>query len=469
MKKLLFFLLGFYTALGQADTTVICIPCNQITEDQALVRLKNSIGKEPFRIVHIGDSHIQIGHFAKQIRDVFAAYVTLTGTGISFPYSMAKSVDGPWFKSKSKGIWVGDKILSSKPKIDLGLTGYSVMTQDSAASISFQLRDSKANYAGVKVWFNSDSLSFFPDLGDNFNLLNFTQMDNKMGVAHFVAKNQFEQFELKLLKKDSLDQSFQLHGIELVYSQGSLDYHALGVAGAQFTHLINHSNSWREQLKLLNPNLLIFSYGTNEAYNANFESSVFIKQVSRFFDEIRQALPNVAILLTSPPDTRSQNRIPPKQGEVIQGQSQLKSSFYDLNKVMGGFGSYQPWIEKDYFLKDKLHLNKSGYQLQADLFMLALMGSLQPTWDTKALHASVMERANALFWKKNSTDSAAKDSIIVLPKKLETKKTVFHRVKKGDTFYSIAARYHINMEALVQKNRRFKSKSLQVGDRIRIN
>jgi hypothetical protein len=154
---------------------------------------------------------------------------------------------------------------------------------------------------------------------------------------------------------------------------------------------------------------------------------------------------------------------------VIQGQSKLKSSFYDLNKVMGGFGSYQPWIEKDYFLKDKLHLNKSGYQLQADLFMLALMGSLQPTWDTKALHASVMERANALLWKKNSTDSASKDSIIVLPKKLETKIPVFHRVKKGDTFYSIAARYHINMEALVQKNRRFKSKSLQVGDRIRIN
>jgi len=119
------------------------------------------MGKEPFRIVHIGDSHVQIGHFTKQIRDIFAEHVPLKGSGISFPYSLAKSVDGPWFKSKASGIWVGDKILSANPKLDLGLTGYSVLTQDSSASISFQLRDLNANYDGVKVWFNSDSLSFF--------------------------------------------------------------------------------------------------------------------------------------------------------------------------------------------------------------------------------------------------------------------------------------------------------------------
>jgi len=463
LRKLLFFLLGFYAALGQTDSTVICLPCNQINEDQAFLQLKNSIGSRPFRIVHIGDSHIQIGHFAKQIRDVFAAHVPLMGTGISFPYSMAKSVDGPWFKSKATGIWIGDKILSANPKLDLGLTGYSVMTKDSAASISFQLRDSKANYDGVKVWFNSDSLSFFPDLGDNFHLLNFTQMGTKMGVAHFVAKNRFEQFELKLLKKDSLEQSFQLHGIELLNSKGSLAYHALGVAGAQFSHLIFRTPHWKEQLKLLNPDLLIFSYGTNEAYNANFESPVYVKQISRFLDEIRQILPSVAILLTSPPDTRSQNRIPTKQVEVIQGLSQIKSAFYDLNKVMGGFGSYQAWIEHNYFLKDKLHLNKAGYELQADLFMLALLGQLQPNWDLSNLQTRVEAQANTLV-RKIVEDSLNKDTLITPPVEI-----LYHRVKKGESFYSIAKRYKLTIDALVRRNKRFKTKALQVGGRIRIN
>jgi LysM repeat protein len=51
---------------------------------------------------------------------------------------------------------------------------------------------------------------------------------------------------------------------------------------------------------------------------------------------------------------------------------------------------------------------------------------------------------------------------------IRAKKAKYHQVKKGDTFYSIAARYHMNMEALIEKNRRNKSKKLQIGDRIRI-
>jgi len=138
-----------------------------------------------------------------------------------------------------------------------------------------------------------------------------------MAVAHFVAKNRFDQFELKLLKKDSLNQSFQLHGIELIYSQGNLDYHALGVAGAQFSHLINHSKSWKEQLKLLNPHLLIFSYGTNEAYNVNFDSSTYVQQVSRFLGEIRQILPSVAILLTSLRIQGAKTEYPPSKSRLL--------------------------------------------------------------------------------------------------------------------------------------------------------
>lgn len=463
MRKLLFFLLGFYAALGQTDSTVICLPCNQINEDQAFLQLKNSIGSRPFRIVHIGDSHIQIGHFSKEIRAILAEHAELNGSGISFPYSMAKSVDGPWFKAKFTGTWIGDKLLSPKPQLDLGLTGYSVKTTDSSATIAFQLRESVPNFDGINVWFQVDSLSYFPDLGDNFTLKELVGSNNQIGFAHFVAKNPFRQFDLKLLKKDSIARKFQLHGIELVNSQGSLAYHALGVAGAQFSHLIFRTPHWKEQLKLLNPDLLIFSYGTNEAYNSNFDAPTFVKQVGRFFEEIKSVLPQVAILMTSPPDTRSRNRIPPKQVEVIQGLSQIKSSFYDLNKVMGGFGSYQAWIEHNYFLKDKLHLNKAGYELQADLFMLALLGQLQPNWDLSNLKTRVEAQANTLV-RKIVGDSLNKDTLISPPVEI-----LYHRVKKGESFFSIAKRYKQTIDALVRRNKRLKIKTLQVGDRIRIN
>jgi hypothetical protein len=131
---------------------------------------------------------------------------------------------------------------------------------------------------------------------------------------------------------------------------------------------------------------------------------------------------------------------------------------------MGGFGSYQPWIEHNYFLKDKLHLNKAGYELQADLFMLALLGQLQPSWDLSNLKTRVEVQANALV-RKIVVDSLNKDTLVSTP----PVEILYHRVKKGESFFSIAKRYKLNVDALVRRNSRHKSKALQVGDRIRIN
>lgn len=465
---MLFLLFVAFQTFGQVDSTVICLPCNQIVENQAFIQLKSTWNQRPIKIVHIGDSHIQIGHFSKQIREILGQNAMLKGSGITFPYSLAKSVDGSWLKAKASGVWMGDNLLAAKPKLDIGLTGYAVKTLDSAAYISFQLKDSAPRYKEVKIWYLADSLSFTPDLGSDFILNEVVYAGNKLGYAHFVSNSAFSQFDLKLIKKDSLAQEFHLHGVELLNSNDNLEYHALGVAGAQFVHLIQRAKLWKEHLKLLKPDLIIFSYGTNEAYNGNFDSQNFTKQVSHFFDEIRATLPNVAIVVTSPPDTRSRNRIPSKQVEVVESLSQLPSSFYDLNKVMGGFGSFQPWFDYDYFLKDKLHLNKAGYQLQANLFTLALLGQLKPEWDLTSLKNEVVERSGKLIRKTSVADSIKVDSSTSQSKEKIITKAKYHLVKKGDTFFSIAARYHLNMEAIIEQNRRYKSRSLQIGDRIRI-
>ena len=135
---------------------------------------------------------------------------------------------------------------------------------------------------------------------------------------------------------------------------------------------------------------------------------------------------------------------------------------------MGGFGSFQPWFDQTYFLKDKLHLSREGYQLQAKLFMLAFLRQLKPTWDVGPLENDVLERVKLLHRKVVVSDTVQPDSTIIRPQEKIVKKSKFHTVKKGDTFYSIAARYHINVDALIEDNRRHKSKTLQIGARIRI-
>jgi len=434
--------------------------------------LRNTWSKRPIKIVHLGDSHIQIGYFSSQIRELLNSVGKLKGTGITFPYSLAKSVDGALYKSKASGRWVGDNLLSTKPKLELGVTGYSIKTTDSSSSISFQLKDLQLDFSEVKIWFNADSLSFQPNLGSDFDWKETVKGVGKLGYARFIRKNRASSIQLKLIKSDSLAQEFQLHGLELVSATtSSFEYHSLGVVGAQISHLIQHTKLWKEQLKLIGPDLVIFSYGTNEAYNGNFDAANYTKQVNRFFDELRLLLPSIAILVTSPPDTRSRNRIPHKQSKIVEAQSKLKSSFYDLNKVMGGFGSFQPWYENNYFLKDKLHLNKAGYQLQAKLFMIPFLSQLKPTTDVSALKSEMEASVKSISRRVVLKDTITKDSVVlepVIPQKKQIQKALFHLVKKGDTFNSIAARYHVSVKSLIEKNRRVKSTAIQLGDRIRI-
>ena len=469
MRKALFFLFVAFTSFGQSDSTVICLPCNQIIEDQAFTKLKNTWKKRPIKIVHLGDSHIQIGYFSAQIREILNSIGDLKGSGITFPYSLAKSVDGAIYKAKKNGRWDGENILSTRPKLDLSLTGYSIKTLDSNASITFQLKDPKFNFSELKIWYNADSLSFTPFLGDNFELKELVRTNGKIGFARFSRKNPVTQFELKLIKSDSSAKEFQLHGLDFITTNSDFEYHSLGVVGAQFTHLIQHTILWKEHIKMLNPDLLIISYGTNEAYNGNFDSNVYSKQINRFLNQIREIIPSISILLTSPPDTRSRNRIPKMQNAIVESQSKVQSSFYDLNKVMGGFGSFQPWYENDLFLKDKLHLNKAGYQLQAKLFMLALIGQLKSNKNLDELLSQVADKSRLVVRKTSVQDTVVKDSLrLVIPEKKVVEKSIYHKVKSGDTFYSISKKYHISVDVLIARNRKKKSTALQLGDRIRI-
>ncbi|MFM1934174.1 MAG: hypothetical protein RL360_1054, partial [Bacteroidota bacterium] len=169
-----------------------------------------------------------------------------------------------------------------------------------------------------------------------------------------------------------------------------IEYIDLGVAGAQFTHLKSRANLVLDQIKILQPDLIICSFGTNEAYNANWESQSYKKAWQVFIQEIQAISSKTIFLLTSPPDTRSQNRVPKHQQEVIRVLAETKVPFYDLNSAMGGFGSSEEWVKNGCFLKDQLHLTKEGYQFQAKLFVLALF----KTWGDQASFENLQKQVN---------------------------------------------------------------------------
>jgi LysM repeat protein len=193
--------------------------------------------------------------------------------------------------------------------------------------------------------------------------------------------------------------------------------------GAQFTHLIDRAPWTIEQLQHLKPDIIIFSFGTNEAYNGKLDTLAYTQQVQAFLHKLSIACPQTAIILTTAPDTRSRNRIPPMQRPI---NNQLKTiaareklTVYDLNAAMGGWGSLHTWYNHKLTISDKLHFNAAGYALQGQLFTLSLMQAynkvnFRDTLDITELSNTVHTSMKALvrdFNAQTMGDSLRFDSI----------------------------------------------------------
>jgi lysophospholipase L1-like esterase len=370
---------------AEIDSLRVCLPCNDIQQDSSLALLANKWKSGELKILHLGDSHVQIGHFSGEIKRLLQA----KNSGIHFPYPLAKSVDGRLFKTKASGHWTGVSVLKPASGVNISLTGYSVSTRDTSANIQWIAKDSLLSFQRVRVWTESDSCSLLPDLGPYFQVTQVQQQGN-LRFFDFESSLPLNRFTLQVHRSVPMQDQFTLHGIELISDEKGIEYVDLGVAGAQFTQLKSRANLMLNQVRALKPDLIICSFGTNEAYNLNWDARVYEQSLFQFSKDIKSVLPQAVFLWTSPPDTRSQKRVPRYQNQLVQLLSNQAFPFYDLNAVMGGFGSSSSWVKKGYFLKDQVHLTKEGYQLQAKLFVLALLKS----WGDQASFEALLDQVN---------------------------------------------------------------------------
>lgn len=91
----------------------------------------------------------------------------------------------------------------------------------------------------------------------------------------------------------------QTTGTRLTETFGAVSYIDRGVNGATcltFTHPDRIA-----EIAALKPELLILSFGTNESHNRRYNINVHYNQMDELVKLLRDSLPNVPILLTTPP------------------------------------------------------------------------------------------------------------------------------------------------------------------------
>jgi lysophospholipase L1-like esterase len=366
-------------------------------------KLKNiPKNKERVSILHVGDSHMMMGYFIGEMRKCLSNAFPLSGYGMLFPYSMLNYKPFYIHVNKIQGVWEGANYLKPEQKLPLGITGFALQTKSTYAQFHISPRRVPEEIASgnqVILYYAGDPAADIKIQGINFKDTNTiiqstgivadTLMTpiSKWKKAIYNFDNVINEIKISINQKyDSIP--FIIYGLQLINSDKmGITYHNCGVGGATFLSLTNNSSLSLSQIQDLNPDLIIFSYGSNEAYTSAFNAEKYYLSISDYISSVRNTLPTTSILLTAPPDTRSKNRYPRNNDSIIYVLKNISTknivAFWDLRSQMGGDGSLYKWLKGGLASKDQLHFTKEGYEMQAKLLSEALFieynKSLPPT------------------------------------------------------------------------------------------
>jgi len=334
---------------------------------------------EKVQIIHIGDSHLQAGFLSEKIKQkLFKRFNidTIASPGFVFPYTIAQTNNPYSFKVKYSGEWQWCKNVDSEKSCKLGLSGITVRTKDSLASLQFVMDNIKYNdpvkyyFDRVKIFHSSKPFELSINgkkviLGNGFSSVEFDSMSDSLMIE---------------IKNSDPDQYFELYGIILENSESKINYHSIGVNGATAQSYLK-CDYFSKHIKEIDPDAIILSLGSNEAYDAELTSLEHEYVLRDLILQIKDTAPNSTIILTSPNDHFKNGEPNKKVAEVrkniIKISNEFNLPFWDLYSIMGGEGSIEKWYDKNLTGEDKIHFKKLGYELQGELFVHALMQIIQ--------------------------------------------------------------------------------------------
>lgn len=176
----------------------------------------------------------------------------------------------------------------------------------------------------------------------------------------------------------------QTTGERLATAFGLISYTDMGVNGATsltFTHPDRIAD-----IAALNPELLILSFGTNESHNRNYDANVHYQQMKELLVLLRDSLPDVPVLLTTPSGSYESFRKRRRRTYVVNPRTASAAkvicnfaldhqlAVWDMYSAVGGQRrACRNWQEAGLLRPDHVHYMPEGYILQGELLYEAII------------------------------------------------------------------------------------------------
>lgn len=335
-------------------------------------------------ILHIGGSHVQAGMLSSAMRNgLQSLHPGLKGNrGFFFPFRLAGTNEPANYSMQADGNWEGFRCSVRSHEARWGLSGITAETNDRNAKAHIDAFDgdsSKYSFDRIRIFHPQGEEYFVPVLADSSQELETSFYDPR-GFTEFVFKKSQDHFHFGL-DGDSLANHFVWQGVQYLDNGPGISYHSIGVNGAS-TESYLRAEDFAEQLKAVAPDLVIFGIGINDAYmpKSSFDKELFGLRYDSLMDAFEAANPKVVFLFMTNNDSYYRRRFPNPNAiqvqEVMLQKTELRDGVYwDLFELMGGLGSIDTWNNSGLAKRDRIHLTRAGYQLQAEMFVEAFAHS----------------------------------------------------------------------------------------------
>ena len=337
-------------------------------------------GQGHVNIMHIGGSHVQAGVFSQQMRDnLLNLYPGITaGRGLVFPF-MKTNTPASYSISRT-GEW--EYFRNALPfETRMGLAGASVTTSDPEASFSIVIREKAPRDITPVFDFNYVKIlgygTMIPVVHFNNDTLVGTYSEEE-GSFTFVLPDYTDSLYVDFNQEQG---TFTVTGVYLDNGMPGITYHGIGINGAKVESYLNCLDLERD-LRLVNPDLVIFGIGINDAAGDNFSQEKFIHDYDSLISIIQKVNPDCALLFVTNNDSykkasRKKYAVNPNGTLAEQAFLELgrkhNGAVWDFFDIMGGLKSMQKWQDAGIAQKDKVHFTSSGYMLIGDMLFNALM------------------------------------------------------------------------------------------------
>ena len=257
-------------------------------------------------ILQIGDSHTSADFLSGELRRRLQARYGRGGTGYMTAGHPHIGVRSSTTKVTASAGWTYKSLQKPDARVaEFWLSGYNAIATAAGETLSF-------GYEEPRVFDMIEIEAVAQPGGGAIDV----KLDGNVATHYDLSAERIEPIVIRLLPVRGPTEKVRevsitttaagtvsIASVSIYNNRSGVTYNSVGYVGAQAGLLAKMSDTlFADDLRRINPQIIVLAFGTNEADNEHFDPAQYSRTYEKVIRKIKASLPNVAIVVVSPPD-----------------------------------------------------------------------------------------------------------------------------------------------------------------------